>query len=96
MGRSKKKTTEKKQPKQKKDPRIQEIYEEEVTFMCPVRGLVTQTVKVKRYKPLDDQSSKHLMTSIDELTSKLEEEDDGLSIYNDGEELGITDAPEED
>jgi len=34
------------------DPSIEEIYEEEVVFNCPARGLVKQKVKVKRYKPL--------------------------------------------
>jgi hypothetical protein len=83
-------------PKPKRDPRIEEIYEEEVTFTCPVRGLVKQKVKVKRFKPLAEQESKHLVVSITELVDKLEEKDDGLSIYSDGEELGITGAPTEE
>lgn len=82
-------------PKERKDPRVQEVYEEEVAFMCPIRGLVKQKVKIKRYKPLAEQVSKHLVTSITELVDKLEEQDDGLSIYSDGEELGIK-APSED
>ena len=41
--------------KPKRDPRIEEIYEEEVTFQCPVRGLVRQKVKIKRFKPLAEQ-----------------------------------------
>jgi hypothetical protein len=81
--------------KPKRDPRIEQIYEEEVTFMCPVRGKVTQKVKIKRFKPLNEQDGKHLVATIDELTSKLEEQDDGLSIYSDGEELGIAGVPEE-
>ena len=89
MAKSKKPAAEKKKPK--KDPRIEEIYEEEVTFICPVRGKVTQKVKVKKFKPLAEQEAKHLVVTIDELTAKLEEEDDGLSIYSDGEELGISD-----
>jgi hypothetical protein len=34
------------------DPNIEEIYEEEVTFHCPTRGLIKQKVKVKRYKSM--------------------------------------------
>jgi len=83
-------------PKPKRDPRIEEIYEEEVTFQCPVRGLVKQKVKIKRFKPLAEQEQKHLIVSINELVDKLEEKDNGLSIYNDGEELGIAAAPTEE
>lgn len=91
MARPKKPKTEK---KPRKDPRIEDVYEEEVTFNCPVRGQVTQKVKIKRYKPFTEQNAKHLVASIDELTSKLEEQDDGLSIYSDGEELGLKDPGE--
>jgi hypothetical protein len=80
----------------KRDPRIEEIYEEEVTFTCPVRGLVKQKVKIKRFKPLAEQEDKHLMVCVGELVDKLEEKDDGLSIYSDGEELGIAAAPAEE
>jgi hypothetical protein len=100
MKRSKKKVVAQQPPKKKKqpprDPRIEEIYEEVVTFTCPVRGLVKQKVKVKRYKPLDQQETRHLTTSIDELAEKLDEKDNGLSIYSDGEELGITGRPGDD
>jgi hypothetical protein len=89
MARPKKPPAEK---KPKKDPRIEEIYEEEVEFMCPVRGLVKQKVKIKRFKPATELDARQrLMISINELTAKLEEADDGLSIYSDGEELGIAD-----
>ena len=93
MGRMKniRKVEEKK--KVRKDPRIEEIYEEEVTFDCPVRGKVKQKVKVKRFKPLAEQEQKHLVASISELVERLDEKDDGLSIYSDGEELGLTGAP---
>jgi hypothetical protein len=83
-------------PKPKRDPRIEEIYEEEVEFNCPVRGKIKQKVKIKRFKPLAEQEAKHLMVSITELVDKLEEKDDGLSIYSDGEELGIAGAPSEE
>ena len=82
--------------KPKRDPRIEEIYEEEVTFDCPVRGKVKQKVKIKRFKPLTEQDGKHLVVSVSELAEKLDEKDDGLSIYNDGEELGISTSPSEE
>ena len=78
--------------KEKLDPRIEKIYEREITFDCPVRGLVTQKVKVKRYKPLAEQHQKQPISSASEVVDKLEEKDSGLSIYNDGEELGIVDT----
>jgi hypothetical protein len=76
--------------KPRKDPRLEATYEEAVTFTCPKRGLVTQMVKVKRYKPITEQKSKHLVVSINELIESLDEKDDGLSIYSDGEELGLS------
>lgn len=94
MGRPKKQAPVK-ATKPRKDPRIEEIYEEEVSFTCPVRGLVKQKVKIKRFKPLAEQESKHLVVSLSELAESLDEKDDGLSIYSDGEELGVVGAPEE-
>jgi hypothetical protein len=72
------------------DPNIEEVYEETIWFNCPQRGRVSQKVKVKKYKSLVEQmKSKHILDSKDPL-DRIESEDDGLSIYNDGEELGIT------
>jgi transcriptional regulator of heat shock response len=79
--------------KERRDPRIEEVYEEVVEFNCPIRGKVKQKVKIKRFKPLAEQQTKHLIASITELVDKLEEQDDGLSIYSDGEELGIAGTP---
>jgi hypothetical protein len=76
-------------PKPKRDPRIEEEYYEIVEFICPVRGLVKQKVKVKRFKPLAEQMTKHLVASVGDLVDQLDEKDDGLAIYSDGEELGI-------
>lgn len=91
MAKKKKKAIAKKKIKTKlKDPRIQEIREEVVWFNCPVRGRISQKVKVKRYKSLIEQThSKYVLDSKDPL-DKIDVQDDGLSIYNDGEELGIT------
>ena len=72
------------------DPNIEEVYEETVWFNCPQRGRVSQKVKVKRYKSLVEQmQSKHVLDSKDPL-DRIESQDDGLSMYNDGEDLGIT------
>ena len=70
--------------KPRKDPRVEEIYEEEITFTCPVRGLVKQKVKVKRFKTFGEQT-KHLLSTSDAI-DKLEEADDGLAMYSDGED----------
>lgn len=80
--------------KPRKDPRIQRIYEEIVEFDCPVRGRVKQKVKIKRFKTLNEQT-KQLMASSDDI-DKLEDSDDGLAIYNDGEALGLSDKPPEE
>jgi hypothetical protein len=88
-----KKLVKEKPIKEPLDPRIEEIYEKEITFLCPVRGLVKQKVKVKRYKPLAEQYQKPLINSANELVNKLEEKDNGLSIYDNGEDLGVVDAP---
>lgn len=94
--KTKKSEPKNKKPKEKKDPRIEDTYEEEVSFMCPVRGLVKQKVKVKKFKPLAQQDPKYRIAASDEITSQLDSEDDGMSIYSDGEELGITDTSEGD
>lgn len=76
-------------PKERKDPRIEETYYEEVTFMCPKRGLVKQKVKIKRFKAAAVSDAKNLLIPLTELASQLEEKDDGMSIYSDGEDLGL-------
>jgi hypothetical protein len=88
MGRPKKTAEPKK--KEKTDPRIEEVYEEEVSFMCPVRGKVTQKVKIKRFKPLDEQGKAVTTLLGSSAIDELENKDDGLSIYRDGD----LDAPE--
>lgn len=99
MGKPKKATKKsnpkEKKPKERKDPRIKETYEEEISFMCPIRGLVKQKVKVKKFKPLNQQDPKYRIAPIDELTAKLDTEDDGMAIYSDGEDLGLTDTGED-
>jgi hypothetical protein len=78
--KTKTKTTE------RKDPRIQNVYETEVEFMCPVRGLVKQKVKVKKFKQPSSEQRFPLPTSSDSLSAIEEKEGDGLSIYQEDEE----------
>ena len=85
-----------KKPREGSDPRIEEIYEREITFTCPVRGLVKQKVKVKRYRPLDQQVHGQAAPTTDKLTDQLDKNDDGMSIYEDGDELGVVDKEEGD
>ena len=68
----------------KKDPRIEETYDEVITFMCPKRGLVKQKVKVKRYRATASVDVKNVLSGT-ELEDILEEKDDGMSIYSDGD-----------
>lgn len=75
----KKKAT--KQKKEKIDPNIESIYETEVTFTCPVRGLVKQKVKVKKYKSQMTQERKVLLDSDNDLISKIDDLDDTLSTF---------------
>lgn len=87
VAKQKVKATKTKAPK--KDSRIEDIYEQEVTFTCPKRGKITQIVKIKRCKPAVINDGKYVLQSNNSI-DRLEEQDDGLSIYSDGEELGIT------
>lgn len=64
----------------RKDPRVKEIYEEEIEFMCPIRGLVKQKVKVRKFRPLGFEQ-RQLMGNSDTLAD-IESKDDGLSIYS--------------
>jgi len=68
----------------KKDPRIEETYDEVITFMCPKRGLVKQKVKVKRYRATASVDVKNVLAGT-ELDDILEEKDDGMAIYSDGD-----------
>jgi hypothetical protein len=70
-------------PKQAKDPRLEDTYETEIEFLCPIRGLVKQKVKIKKFKPLTIEQQRQML--IGDSLSDLEEKDDGLSIYNENE-----------
>jgi len=69
-----------KTPTQRKDPRIEKVYEKEVEFVCPVRGKVKQIVKIKKYKTLGESPIREVARSSDPLMD-LDKIDDGLSIY---------------
>ena len=69
-----------KTPTQRKDPRIEKVYEKEVEFVCPVRGKVKQIVKIKKYKTLGESPIREIARSSDPLMD-LDKIDDGLSIY---------------
>lgn len=57
-----------------------EIAVEEISFKCPIRGLVTQKVKVKRFKPIPiDQV---VIVNTNDSLSEIESIDDGLEIYS--------------
>lgn len=71
--------------KQKLDPRIEEVYEQEVKFLCPKRGWVTQKVKIKKYKTVVEADAKHTIKPENDVIEKLEGDDDGLQIYNEDE-----------
>ncbi len=72
-----------------KHPLFKEAYEQEIEFVCPVRGKIKQKVTVNRFKSLDSDVGKKTVLSGDDILHKLEEKDDGLDIY-DGQELEDT------
>ena len=61
-----------KSPEKKLDPNIECIYEKEITFMCPVRGLVTQKVLVKKYKSKQVQAKEIIKSKEDEIVESEE------------------------
>ncbi len=83
MGRpkgAKNKSKVKAKTKAPKDPRIQEVFEEEIEFMCPIRGLVKQKVKVRKFKPLSSLQLQPIVAG--DPLADIESKDDGLSIYS--------------
>ena len=74
-----KKTYAKKQPL---DPNVEEIYEEEVWFNCPKRGMIKQKVKIKRYKTKCIDNKEIIGSEVESgILDQIERTDDGLSIY---------------
>jgi hypothetical protein len=76
----------KKAPKKPKlEEGVEEIIEQEVTYTCPVRGKVTEKVKIKKLKPKATSSQITVIESNDDLLAKLDKDDDLV------EELGVDD-----
>ena len=61
------------------DPCIEELYEDTIEFICPVRGKVIQKVWVKRFRSSMDETV-HYIPANDEI-DELEKKDDGLGLY---------------
>jgi hypothetical protein len=53
------------------DPMVDEMYEDTIEFMCPVRGLVKQKVWVKRLKSLKDNAIP-MVSTIDDVVEKID------------------------
>jgi hypothetical protein len=71
--------------KPRKDPRIEEEYFEEIEFTCPVRGKVKQKVKIKKFKSFGEVAKLDQLAASRSKLDELEKNDDGLSIYGDGD-----------
>lgn len=69
-----------------KDPMVEEIVTEEIEFNCPIRGKVKQKVKVKRLKKVNTDS-RPIMNATQDAVDALDREDDGLTIYDETEEI---------
>ena len=68
-----------------KDPTIEEIVETEIEFMCPIRGLIKQKVKVKRLKKLSVDYRSPIKAVQDDLDA-LDKETD-LTLYDESEDV---------
>ena len=63
----------------KETPDLLEVYETEIEFTCPVRGLVKQKVKVKKLKSVDVQPITDIRRSKS-LTDELDLKYSGLDL----------------
>lgn len=59
-----------------------DTYETEIEFTCPVRGLVKQKVKVKRYQATDHRPVVDMLPSSS-LTDQLDQKFSGLLLGDD-------------
>jgi len=69
-----------KKTSEKVDPNVLEEVFQEITFICPIRGKVTQKVKVKKLKPKGDGQDIAVIPDSDitanlDKDGSLEEED---------------------
>ena len=81
----KKKAKPKPKKAEKLDPRVEEIREEWVEYICPVRGKVRQKVKIIKYKSLGEQNEKHIVPT-NTTSEQIDAIDNGLHIYSVDEE----------
>jgi hypothetical protein len=63
-------------------PVLEETYETEIEFTCPVRGLVKQKVKVKRYQGCTPAPDVDILPSKS-VTDKLDMKYSGLILEDD-------------
>lgn len=63
--------------KPEKKPVLEKTYETEIEFMCPVRGLVKQKVKVKKYQGSEFETVDEIRQSSN-LTDQLDQKYSGL------------------
>lgn len=82
MGRPKGAKNKKASPK---DPMVEEIIEQEIEFICPVRGKVKQKVKIKRLKKPTAITVNPAVVSNDEI-SKIDGRDE-LESYDEIENI---------
>lgn len=79
----KKKTTPITTTKPEKGPTVEKIYETEIEFMCPVRGLVKQKVKVKKYHSTEPLLVDDIRLPKDSVTDQLDLKYSGLMLEDD-------------
>lgn len=82
MARQKVKKTKPRQSISDRD--LIDVVEEQIEFNCPVRGRVTQKVKVKRLKTVKIQHLDVVGTSG--AVEAIDAIDDGLEIYSNSED----------
>lgn len=62
-----------------KGPELESTYETEIEFTCPVRGLIKQKVKVKKYKSIEARTVDDIRPSKS-LTDQLDIKYSGLLL----------------
>jgi hypothetical protein len=82
MARPKKATT----TSNNSDKYLEEVYEKEITFICPKRGPVKQKIKVKRLKTPDNNNVSYVSPGEPNALDIIESKESGLEIYGVAEE----------
>ena len=60
--------------KKKRIPAIKETYQTTITYECPVRGMVTEIIKVNKY-PSGEEIFSGDFVDVDSLSTKEDEEE---------------------